>query len=76
MKTDLLVCHEVWFGAIEFGEFIKGRDSFSCALIHELHNIVTMPECEADDYMVANRYDGYLIPSLFDGEIYYSRRAA
>jgi hypothetical protein len=35
-----------------------------------------MPECEADDYMVANHYDGYLIPSLFDGEIYYSRRAA
>lgn len=74
MHNELMTRHEVWFGDIEFGEFLKGKDSFACALVHELHNIVTMPECEADDFMAANHYSAYLIPELFDGEIYYSRR--
>jgi hypothetical protein len=32
----------------------------------------SMTELEADDYMIANSYGGYLIPRTFNGEIYYS----
>jgi hypothetical protein len=62
---------QVWFGNIEFGDFVKGRDSYPCALVHDISEKAMLSEEEADDYMVAHHYDSYLIPSLFKGEIYY-----
>jgi len=62
----------VWFGNFEFGEFKKGSDFFPCAIVHEVVEEKSMTELEADDYMIANSYGGYLIPRTFNGEIYYS----
>lgn len=65
---------QVWFGNIEFGDFVKGHDSYSCALVHDITEKAMLDESEADDYMVAHHYDAYLIPSLYKGEIFYSKR--
>ena len=67
---------QVWFGQIEFGDFTKGKDSFPCALVHQVHEKTMLNESEADDYMVQHHYDAYLIPSIYNGEIYYSKGAA
>lgn len=61
----------VWFGRIEFGDFSKGRDCFPIALVKEIQEQQLMAAGEADDYMVEHHYDGYLIPSIFEGEIYF-----
>jgi hypothetical protein len=65
----------VWFGNFEFGEFVKSDDRFPCALIHDLQHQQAMTEEEADAFMIKHHYAGYLIPSKFDGEIYYSNGA-
>lgn len=62
----------VLFGNFSFGDFVKGNDSYPCAIVHEVQDQRVMSEDEADDFMVANHFDGYLIPSVFKGEIYYS----
>jgi len=62
----------VLFGDIEFGDFCKGRDTFPCAVIHEIKCQLLMDETEADDFMVKHGYSGYLIPAEFKGEIYFS----
>ena len=64
----------ILFGDFEFGEFVKGRDSFPCAIIHEIQDVQVMAEDEADDFMADNHFSGYLIPAIFEGEIYYSRK--
>lgn len=63
---------QVWFGRIDFGDFVKGHDSYPCALIHKIQEKAMLNESEADDYMVKHHYDSYLIPSLYKGEIYYA----
>lgn len=68
--------HQVWFGNIEFGEFIKGNDHFNCAIVHKIQAKLFMDESEADDFMVENHYDAYLIPKIYNGEIYYDKGAA
>lgn len=65
----------VIFGSIEFGEFKKGDDLFPCAFVHQVQERKVMDEERADDYMVEHHFDGYLIPSLFKGEILYSQGA-
>jgi len=65
----------VLFGNFEFGEFVKSDDKFPCALIHEIQDMQVMSEIQADECMLKNNYSGYLIPALFDGEIYYSEGA-
>jgi hypothetical protein len=64
----------VLFGNIEFGDFLKdgARDKFPCAIIHEIQCQLMMDEEEADDFMVKHKYGGYLIPAVFNGEIYFS----
>jgi hypothetical protein len=66
---------QVWFGVFEFGDFEKCGDKFPCAIIRRLDAKLMMDPSQADDYMVANHYDSYLIPKEFNGEIYYSRAA-
>ena len=63
---------QVWFGIFEFGNFEKCGDTFPCALIRRIDSKLMMNPDDADDYMAANHYDAYLIPSQFDGEIYYA----
>lgn len=66
----------VLFGNFSFGDFVKGNDRYPCAIIHEVQDQRVMAEDEADDYMVANHFDGYLIPAVFQGEIYHSKEDA
>jgi hypothetical protein len=62
----------VLFGNFEFGEFVKSDDRFPCALIHEIQDQQVMTELDAEEHMHKHNYSGYLIPSIFDGEIYYT----
>ena len=63
----------VWFGEIEFGDFTKGKDTFPCAIVHEIQEHKFMDEEEADNYMAEHGFSGYLFPHVFQGEIYYSK---
>jgi len=66
--------HLVFFGRMEFGDFVKGKDSFPMVILHEIEAQLVMNELEADDFMVKHHYDGYLIPALFGGEIVFSNK--
>ena len=65
----------VLFGNFEFGDFVKSDDKFPCAIVHEIQDMQVMSEVQADEYMHKNHYSGYLIPKLYDGEIYYAEGA-
>jgi len=67
---------QVWYGNMEFGEFKKGDDLFPCALIHEIRCKVMLEEEDIEVYLDTYGYDGYLVPSEFKGEIYYSKEQA
>jgi len=66
--------HLVFFGRMEFGYFVKGKDSFPMVILHEIEAQLVMTEIEADDFMVEHGYDGYLIPAIFEGEILFSNK--
>ena len=66
---------QVWFGVFEFGDFVKSGDSFPMAIIRRLDAKIMMNPDDADDYMIENNLDSYLVPSQFDGEIYYAEAA-
>jgi hypothetical protein len=62
----------VWFGRMTHGQFIIGGDATPMVIIHNIEHVVPrMTEEEADDFMIANNYDSYLIPDTFMGEIVY-----
>ena len=63
---------QVWFGVFEFGDFVKCGDEFSMAIIRRIDAKIMMNPDDADDYMMENSLDSYLVPSEFDGEIYYA----
>jgi hypothetical protein len=63
----------VWFGVFEFGNFVKCGDEFPMAIVRRMDVKIIMNPDDADDYMVENGFDSYLIPSQFDGEIYYAK---
>jgi len=63
---------EVWFGIFEFGDFVKANDKFPIAIVRRLDVKIMMDSNTADDYMTENGFDSYLVPSEFDGEIYYA----
>ena len=62
----------VLFGNFEFGDFVKSDDKFPCAIVHDIEDMQVMSEIQADEHMLKHNYGGYLIPKLFDGEIYYA----
>lgn len=66
---------QVWFGIFEFGDFEKCGDKFPCAIIRRVDARLLMDADQADDYMMENNYDAYLVPSQFQGEIYYAENA-
>lgn len=66
----------ILFGNFSFGDFVKGKDRFPCAIVHKVLDQRVMSEDEADDFMMEHHYDGYLIPSIFQGEIYHSKEDA
>lgn len=64
---------QVWYGNMEFGEFRKGKDLFPCALIHNIYSKVMLEEEDIEVYLDTYGYESYLVPSEYDGEIYYSK---
>ena len=65
---------EVLFGNMEHGEFAKDKDTFPIVIIHSIEERGIMNPADADEYMVSQGYDSYVIPSEFKGEILYSSR--
>jgi hypothetical protein len=63
---------QVWFGVFEFGDFMKCGDEYPMAIVRRLDAKIVMNPDDADDYMMENGFDSYLIPSQFNGEVYYA----
>lgn len=65
---------EVWFGTMETGRFSILDDYFEMCIIHEITEKIMIEDNDnvIEDYLSANAYESYLIPSQFDGEIVYS----
>lgn len=61
----------VWFGNFEFGDFLKGKDEYQCALIHDIKAKLMLEDGEEEHFLV--QYDAYLVPSEFNGEVYFSK---
>jgi len=62
----------VWFGRMTHGQFVVGGDATPMVIIHNIDHVEPrMTEEEADDYMIANNYDSYLMPDTFLGEVVY-----
>lgn len=62
----------VWFGDFEFGDFIKGKDEYECALIHEIKAKLPL-EAGEEEYFLC-QYSAYLVPSEYNGEVYFSKQ--
>ena len=63
---------EILFGRMTHGTFDIGGDTEPMVIIHTIDERMVMNPDDADDYMVDNCHDSYLIPSVFTGEIVYS----
>jgi len=64
----------VWFGEMTHGTFEIGGDSNPMVIVRTIALSTRMTEEEADDYMIANNYDSYLLPEVFQksgGEVVY-----
>lgn len=64
-----------YFGRMEFGDFVKGDDHYRIALIHEVQDTREFAtEDEADEYMVEQRYNGYVDADSKNIEIYFAKK--
>lgn len=61
----------VWFGNFEFGDFLKGKDEYQCALIHDIQAKLLLEDGEEENFLC--QYNAYLVPSEFNGEVYFSK---
>jgi len=64
---------EVLFGNMEHGDFAISKDRYPIVIIHSIEERAIMNPDDADEYMVSQGYDSYLIPDKFEGEILYSQ---
>ena len=63
----------VWFGSFTFGSFTIGDDTNPMAIVNRIDHVARMTADEAEEYMIENSYDSYLIPRLYDGEIVFAQ---
>jgi len=63
---------EILFGRMTHGTFDIGGDTAPMVIVHTIDERVAMNPDKADDYMIDNCHDSYLIPSEFTGEIVYT----
>ena len=66
---------EVWFGVFEFGDFVKCDDEFPMAIVRRLDAKLVMNPNDVEEIMAEGGFDAYIVPSEFNGEIYYAEAA-
>jgi len=64
----------VWYGRFEFGDFKKGRDLFPCAFVHDIQRKIELDETDIEVYLDTYGYESYLVPSEYQGEVYFSKQ--
>lgn len=73
---------KVYFGYIEFGELAVSGDQYPIALVHEVHRVEDVKdEQEAMEIyeMMDDNWRGaydYIIPELYQGEVYLTKGAS
>ena len=64
---------QVLFANMEHGDFAISNDRYSIVIVHSIEERAIMNPDDADEYMVSQGYDSYLIPDEYKGEILYSQ---
>lgn len=63
-------------GDMEFGQFsINGGEGSPVCFVQRLEAVLDVPAETFDFESLFPRYDSYVVPSQYAGEIYFSRRA-
>lgn len=69
---------KVLLGDIEFGEMIVGGEVTQIALVHRPYRMLTLDddiaETTAQSLVTQGKYQSFVIPDLFDGEVAVSWR--
>jgi hypothetical protein len=66
---------EIWFGDMTHGQFSVADDDLErMVVIHSIEEKAIMNPDDADEYMLAQGHDSYLIPDEFDGAVVFSTR--
>ena len=63
----------VWFGDIEYGQFVVGEESSDFVVIHDIFEKITLRPEDIGEYAEQFGYFDYLIPKDFDGEVVFSK---
>lgn len=63
----------VWFGDIEYGQFVVGEESSDFVVVHDIFEKITLRAEDIGEYAEQFGYLDYLIPKDFDGEVVFSK---
>jgi len=63
----------IWFGDMEFGEFIVGDEASSFVVVHDIFEKISLKEENIEEYAEQCGYLDYLIPKDFEGEVVFSK---
>lgn len=72
-EKEKVVLKLIWFGDIEYGEFVVGDESYPFAVIHDIFEKVNLQEDQIGEYAEQFGYVDYLIPKDFEGEVAFSK---
>ena len=66
---------KIWFGNMTHGQFsVSDDDLEKMVVVHSIEEQAIMNPDDADEYMLSQGYDSYLIPNEFEGSIVFSTR--
>ena len=63
---------EILYGLMTHGAFDVGGDAAPMVIVHRIDERAIMNPVDVEEYLTAQGYDSYLIPSEFKGQIVYS----
>jgi hypothetical protein len=63
----------VWFGDIEYGQFVVGDESSDFVVVHDIFEKISLKPENIGEYAEQCGYLDYLIPKDFDGEVVFSK---
>ena len=63
---------EILFGQMTHGQFLIGDDAAPMVIVNRIDERAIMNPVDVEEYLTAQGYDSYLIPSEFKGQIVYS----